>query len=197
MPNNSPEPPPIAVSVPPSRLTDWAARLGFCRWAACVHHEPKSLFHLCRMLPARLLLGVGGACFFGMAYSGKKTADGLALIKEMEIAEAGQNAFAAYQQESRPVAIYALNQYLDSLQKLEEMVGTNPVFMTKMMVNFDSMLTHARLAKLYAEAGKSDLSTQQVAEALKCASQDGKLLAITNQATLTEILARVDKGAAK
>jgi hypothetical protein len=28
-PNNSPEPPPITVSVPPSRLTDWAARLSF------------------------------------------------------------------------------------------------------------------------------------------------------------------------
>jgi len=30
-PNNSPEPPPITVSVPHSRLTDWAARLSFCR----------------------------------------------------------------------------------------------------------------------------------------------------------------------
>jgi hypothetical protein len=30
-PNNSPEPPPIALFVPLSRLTDWAARLSFCR----------------------------------------------------------------------------------------------------------------------------------------------------------------------
>ena len=30
-PNNSPEPPPIVVSVPPSRLADMAARLSFCR----------------------------------------------------------------------------------------------------------------------------------------------------------------------
>jgi hypothetical protein len=30
-PNNSPEPTPIALSVPHSRLTDWAARLSFCR----------------------------------------------------------------------------------------------------------------------------------------------------------------------
>jgi hypothetical protein len=30
-PNNSPEPPPIAVSVPHSRLTRLAARLSFCR----------------------------------------------------------------------------------------------------------------------------------------------------------------------
>jgi hypothetical protein len=31
MPNNSPEPPPIDALVPPSRLTDLAARLSFCR----------------------------------------------------------------------------------------------------------------------------------------------------------------------
>ena len=30
--NNSPEPPPIADSVPHSRLTDRAARLSFCRY---------------------------------------------------------------------------------------------------------------------------------------------------------------------
>jgi hypothetical protein len=31
MPNNSPEPTPIVLLVPHSRLTDWAARLSFCR----------------------------------------------------------------------------------------------------------------------------------------------------------------------
>jgi hypothetical protein len=31
LPNQSPEPTPIALSVPPSRLTDWAARLSFGR----------------------------------------------------------------------------------------------------------------------------------------------------------------------
>jgi hypothetical protein len=31
-PNNSPEPPPIALLVPHSRLTGWAARLSFGRW---------------------------------------------------------------------------------------------------------------------------------------------------------------------
>ena len=30
-PNNSPEPPPIGAVSPHSRLTDWAARLSFCR----------------------------------------------------------------------------------------------------------------------------------------------------------------------
>jgi hypothetical protein len=31
LPNNSPEPTPMMLLVPHSRLTDWAARLSFCR----------------------------------------------------------------------------------------------------------------------------------------------------------------------
>ncbi len=96
------------------------------------------------------LIGVGAAYFYGMAYWGKQAADGLALMKEMEIAESGQRAFAAYQHESPQVAIYALSQYLDTLKKTEEMAGENAVIMTKSDINFDTMLAHARLAKVYA-----------------------------------------------
>jgi hypothetical protein len=35
--NNSPEPPPNVAVSPPSRLTDWAARLSFCRYASFTH----------------------------------------------------------------------------------------------------------------------------------------------------------------
>jgi hypothetical protein len=140
-----------------------------------------------------LLLGVGGTYLCGLAYWGKQTADGLALIKEMEIAESGQRAFAAYQHEVPPVAIYALSQYLDTLKKAEEIGGDNAVF----GLNFDTMLAHARLAKVYAAAGQSDLSSQHIADALRRASQDQKLRGITNEVTLTEIIARIDKGATK
>jgi hypothetical protein len=144
-----------------------------------------------------LLLGVGGAYFFSMAYWGKQTADGLALMKEVEIAQYGERAFAAYQHESPQVAIYALSQYLDLLTKTEELAGENAVFMTKSGINFDTMLAHTRLAKVYAAAGQPDRSAQQIAEALKRASQDRRLQTITNESALTEIVARIDKGATK
>ena len=144
-----------------------------------------------------LLLGVGGAYFCGGAYSGKRIADGLALFKEMEIAESGQRAFAAYQHESPQVAIYALSQYLDTLKKTEEMAGANAVFMTKSGINFDTVLAHVRLAKMYAAAGQPDRSTQHIAEALRRACQDRRLQTITNETALTEIVARIDKGASK
>jgi hypothetical protein len=144
-----------------------------------------------------VLLGVGGGYFCGIAYWGKQMADGLALIKETEIAESGQRAFAAYQHETPPVAIYALSQYLETLKQAEEIGGANPVFMTKAAINFDTMLTHARLAKIYEATGQSDLSAQQFAEALRRASQDPKFQIITNKTILKEIVSRVDKAGTK
>jgi hypothetical protein len=140
-----------------------------------------------------VLLGVGGS----MAYWGKQTAQGLALMKEMEIAQYGERAFAAYQHESPQVAIYALSQYLDLLAETEELAGEHAVFMTKNGINFDTMLAHARLAKVYAAAGLPERSAQQIAAALKRASQDGRLKTITNESALTQIVARLDKGATK
>ena len=144
-----------------------------------------------------VLIGVGGAYFCGGVYSGKQIADGLALFREVEIAESGNRAYAAYQHESPPVAIYALSQYLDTLKKTEELVGENAVFMTKSSINFDTMLAHARLAKAYAAAGQPDHSTQQIAKALERASRDQRLRGITNEATVTKVVNRIDKGATK
>ena len=144
-----------------------------------------------------VLIGVGGAYFCGMAYWGKQTADCLALMKEMEVAESGERAFAAYQHESPQVAIYALSQYLDTLKKAEELAGENAVFMTESGINFDTMLAHARLAKVYAAAGQPDRSTQHITEALGRAGQDRKLQSISNETALMEIVARIDKGATK
>ena len=144
-----------------------------------------------------VFLGVGGGYMGSMVYWGKQTADGLALIKEMEIAESGQQAFAAYQHESPPVAIYALNQYLDALKRTEDLAGDNAVFMTRSGINFDTMLAHARLAKVYASAGQPDRSAQQIAAALERANRDQKLRGITNEAALKEMVARMDKGATK
>jgi hypothetical protein len=157
----------------------------------------KAYFVAVGCLIAGLFLGVGGAYFCGAAYSGKQIADGLALFKEIEIAESGQRAFAAYQHESPQIAIYALSQYLETLKKTEEMAGENAVFMTKSGINFDTMLARARLARVYAAAGQPDRSALHIAEALKRASQDLRLQTITNESLLTEIVASIDKGATK
>jgi hypothetical protein len=136
-----------------------------------------------------LLLGIGLTYFFSTAHCGKQIEDTLALIKDIETVGTGHRAFEAYKHNSPPVAIYALNLYLDSLKKAEEMGGG---LLTGGDLSFTVMLAHARLAKVYAESGQFDLSTQHVAIALARATQDRKFRAITNAASLAEIVARLD-----
>jgi hypothetical protein len=146
---------------------------------------------------AGLLLGVVGSIRFAATYWGKQVAYGLTVVKEKEVFEAEQRAFEAYQHETPLVAIYALNQYLAALKKAEVDVGHGSVLMTKRSINSGLIFTHARLAKVCAEAGQSDISAQHAAEALRCAGQDSDFRFITNRATLSEVLSGVDKGAKK
>jgi hypothetical protein len=69
--------------------------------------------------------------------------------------------------------------------------------MTKNGINFDAMLAHARLAKVYSAAGQSDRSTEQVTKALERASRDQRPESITNESMLVETIAQVDKAATK
>jgi hypothetical protein len=69
--------------------------------------------------------------------------------------------------------------------------------MTKKGINFDAMLAHARLAKVYSAAGQSDRSTEQVTKALERASRDQRPESITNESMLVETIAQVDKAATK
>lgn len=140
-----------------------------------------------------LMLGIGGTYFFTTVYWGKATANGLFLIKELEIHDSGTRAFEAYQHESRPVAIYALNQHLTALQKAQEIGSESRVFMTRLEILRCMMFTHARLAKLYAESGETNLSVKHVTEAFKFASETSTFQAVTNQSQLTEILGVFDK----
>jgi hypothetical protein len=67
----------------------------------------------------------------------------------------------------------------------------NTNFLDKKIMAIDMMLTHARLAKLYAETGQTNLSEQHIAEALNYA-KDGIRL-ITNEVVLMDFVAKLDK----
>jgi len=54
-------------------------------------------------------------------------------------------------------------------------------------------LTHARLAKLYAETGQTNLSEQHINEALNWAKEGHIFQWITNKSTLMELVPKFDK----
>jgi hypothetical protein len=125
--------------------------------------------------------------------AGRAAARTFALLKFTELGEAEARASQAYQHESSPVAIYALSEALEAEQETAQSGGTP--FLSKQSLSMDLMLTHARLAKLYRKTGRTNLSAQHLAEALKYTGAANNNQGITNEAALIDFVARVDKGA--
>ncbi|HEX3889298.1 MAG TPA: hypothetical protein VHX90_00485, partial [Verrucomicrobiae bacterium] len=125
-----------------------------------------------------LVLGLAAGYFYAQVRAGHVIADTFATLEMTDLGESSERAQNAYQHESIPVAIYALTELLDK-QKTAEQIGETP-FISRQIISIDLMLTHARLAKLYAEAGQTNLSVQHIDEALNYAKADNKLT-ITNQ----------------
>ncbi|MEI6195224.1 MAG: hypothetical protein WCS42_12935 [Verrucomicrobiota bacterium] len=142
-----------------------------------------------------------GVCLIaGMAigYVSAQVRDGgiiantMACLNLTDLGESSKRAQNAYQHESRPVAIYALTELLDK-QNATDHIGET-AFMSKQIISIDLMLTHARLAKLYAEDGQTNLSEQHFNEAINCAKV-GKKSTITNRDTLMDFVTKIDRGA--
>lgn len=151
----------------------------------------KALFASLGCLIVGLLLGAGGMYVVQWTRNTKAIANTAITTEFTKLGEAGEQAQAAYRHETKPVAIYALSQYLSGLQKAEGIPGMVPQY----PIHSDMMLTHARLANLYAETGQSNLSTQHVAQAIACAKVAGHWSEITNWARLDEIVGRIDRNA--
>jgi hypothetical protein len=139
-----------------------------------------------------LVVGLAVGYFYAQASAGRVVANTLASLEVVDLGEAENRAFQAYQHESIPVAIYSLSEYLEKL-KAAEQAGATP-FVSSQILSIDMMLTHARLAKLYDQTGQTNLSEQHFSEALDCAKADSKLT-ITNRDALMEFVAKIDKGA--
>lgn len=139
-----------------------------------------------------LVLGLVVGYFYARASAGRVVANTFATLEFTDLGESSEHAMKAYQHDSVPVAIYALTEVLDKL-KAAEQLGETPL-LSKQIISIDLMLTHARLAKLYAEAGQTNLSARHIDEALRYAKVDSNL-EITNQDELMDFVAKIDKGA--
>jgi hypothetical protein len=88
-----------------------------------------------------------------------------------------------------------MNRALKRVKDMEDESETP--FESRPMIACDEMLIHGRLAKLYLATGQTNLSEQQLEDALQCARECSPQWrqAITNQAALMEVIAKIDKGA--
>lgn len=149
----------------------------------------------CMGLIVGFVLGVGGTYVAITQYAATRAAEALFVVEQMKLGEASERAHYAYRNESKPVAIYAMSQYVNQLKKAEALPEQSRLS-TDRMLAFDLTLAHGRLAKLYAETGETNLSTQHVAQALAYAKRSAAA-GITNQTGLAELIDRLDQQAAK
>ncbi len=142
-----------------------------------------------------LALGVGGTYVAMTHYAATRAAETLFTGEQLKLGEASERAHHAYRHESKPVAIYAMSQYVNQLREAEALPEQSRLS-TDRILAFDLTLAHGRLAKLYAETGVTNLSTQHVAHALAYAKRSAAA-GITNQTGLAELIDRLDQQATK
>ena len=96
-----------------------------------------------------------------------------------------RQALDSYQTESRPVAIYVLKEYLDNAERLR---GRSNSYIITTESRDGMMHMHAMLARLYADSGETNLSAEHLKTALEYAKGTGDHPAVTNQATLWDLI---------
>ena len=142
---------------------------------------------------AGLVAGTVIAVLAWQAGKGAGAAQMLVTVKFTELASSDEQAFEAYKHESPPVAIYALSQSLKKIKEAQQFEA-NPLF-AKPFLSDEMMLAHARLAKLYAQTGETNLAAQHITEALQCAKESGHASWFTNSDALMRFVAKIDHGA--
>lgn len=142
-----------------------------------------------------LALGVGGTYVAMTHYAATRAAETLVGVEQLKLGEASERAHHAYRHENKPVAIYAMSQYVNQLKQAEALPEHSRLSSDRMLA-FDLTLAHGRLAKLYAETGDTNLSAHYLAEALVYAKRS-PAAGITNQEDLAELILRLDRQAVK
>ena len=138
------------------------------------------------------MLGITGAYLIIMPHYTKMASRTFFTGEGYKLGEDAQRSFYAYKHESKPVAIYALTEHLLALKKAKD-IPEKARLLNDRGLYLELMLTHARVAKLYAETQQTNLSAEHFSEALKCADEAGDGAAITNQTSLQAMVDRIDR----
>ncbi len=130
-----------------------------------------------------------------MAYLGHNLAKGMFMLQEKEIFEMGEAAEDAYYNQPSEVAVWALENYIKTLNKIKEERGhaglENPYVILD--PDTDLVFAHARLGKLYRQMGNAERSEYNFKQAISC-SRDTCFKYISTEEDCLVILDGLDKG---
>ena len=122
-----------------------------------------------------LAIGCGLGVFLSMVYTGRTLAMGMFMLQEKEIFNMGEAAENAYYNEPNEVAVWALSNYIKTLNELKEerrpAKVKNPYFL--LSPDTDLVFAYARLGKLYKQMGNTEKSQYYFEQAISLSKNTG------------------------
>ena len=129
-----------------------------------------------------------------MAYLGHNLATAMFMLQEKEIVEMGEAVEDAYYSQPNEVAVWALESYIKTLNKVKEERGHAGVEDPYLILSPDTDLVfaHARLGKLYKQLGNDEKSQSNFEQAISL-SKNTKLKCINTEEDCLKTLDALDK----
>lgn len=141
-----------------------------------------------------LVIGCVLGVVLNTAYLGHKVARAMFLLQEKEIFKIGEAAEDAYYNQPNEVAVWALENYVKTLNDLKEERGhagvENPYII--LSPDTDLVFAHARLGKLYKQMGNAEKSEYHFKQAISL-SKNISLICINTEEDCLRILDALDK----
>jgi tetratricopeptide (TPR) repeat protein len=139
-------------------------------------------------------IGLALGCIITMASTGYKIATAMFMLQEKEIYEMEEAAVQAYHNQPNEVAIWALENYIKTLNRLKEERSSaeveNPYLILSPAQSL--VLTHARLGQLYKKMGYVEKSKHNFEQAMANIESAG-LKAIKTEEDLIALIKRLDQ----
>ena len=142
-----------------------------------------------------LVTGCVLGTILSMAYFGHKLAAGMFMLQEKEICEMGETAVDACYNQPNEVAVWALESYIKTLNKVKEERSharvENPYFM--LSPDTELVFTHARLGKLYKQMGNAEKSRHHFEQAISLSKRAKLKYLVNTEEDCVRMLDIVDK----
>ena len=141
-----------------------------------------------------LVIGLAAGFIITVAFFGPKTAQVMFMLQEKEIFELEEATEKAYYNQPNEVAIWALENYIKTLNRLKEERSSaeveNPYFILSPAQSL--VLTHTRLGQLYKKMGYVEKSKHNFEQAM-FNIEDARLKVIKTEEDLIAFINRLDQ----
>ncbi len=140
------------------------------------------------------VIGLAVGFIITVAFFGPKTAQVMFMLQEKEIYEMEDAAVQAYHNQPNEVAIWALENYIKTLNKLKEQRSSAEVENPYLILSpaRSLVLTHTRLGQLYKKMGHVEKSKHNLEQAMSNIEKAG-LKVIKTEEDLIAFINRLDQ----